>query len=135
MSTASLTPSADRAAPMTEFVYLYRDGGNYKSWGSVFLQGNMTLDEVRRVTEALEAEEFFIAEQISLPALYGPLFDASDGPIASDHAWHSFVGFRAVDPSENQNEPVWGTTSQIVEAFVGVESWDISLSPNFAMSD
>ena len=52
------------------FVYLYRDGANYKSWGEVVFANpdQLTLDEIEnRLSDAFLPDRLFIASQISIP--------------------------------------------------------------------
>ena len=53
-----------------KFVYLYRDGSNYKSWGNiVFINPDkLTLEEIEeRLEIAFLVDRLFIAHQISVP--------------------------------------------------------------------
>lgn len=73
--------------PNTRLEYVYRDGSNSKSWGSVVFGGAMTDDLRRRLLAALEGGEFLIADQIRLPEV----FPESWPQYADDHCWHAFV--------------------------------------------
>lgn len=112
------------------FDYLYRDAGNFKSFGTIILRGNLSLENQRRIINAMESEEFFVAEQVSIPSLYNELFKLSGGRIPSDHAWHSFSQFRQLD-LEPESEIVWGSSDDLLSAFEAVSEWDISMSPNY----
>ena len=57
----------------TVFDYLYRDASNYKAWGSLLLEGAATVFDTARVSEVLHDCDFFIAEQVGIPALYDDL--------------------------------------------------------------
>lgn len=68
--------------------YLYRDGGNNKFWGqAVFSNASrMSLARIEELICAnLSDECFFIAEKVSVPTLYPPIYDAE-----LDHGWHEF---------------------------------------------
>lgn len=130
MRTAFSTRSRDGLTPLTAFDYLYRDAGNFKARGTILLRGIMSSDDQKRLVDSLEAEEFFIAEQVAIPCLYDKLFELSDGPTPSDHAWHSFVDCRQVDPSETENRQLWGDTDDLLTAFESVSEWNVLLSPN-----
>lgn len=117
-------------AALTAFDYLYRDAGNFKSHGSIILIGDLSVDDMRKITDAMEDGDRFIAEQVSIPALYSELFKWSGGRISSDHVWHSFEGFREVSPDEDDNLVIWGRKENFVSAFVRVKSWKILMSPN-----
>src|SRR5947208_14121923 len=63
--------------------YLYRDGSNYKQWGTVIFRGRGESWGLRLVA-ALDRDEFFIAHQVRLPELF-----FADRPLyADDHCWH-----------------------------------------------
>ena len=62
---------------MTEFSifdYLYRDASNYKSWGSLLLEGSATKTDLELLRACLESGEFFISEQVGIPPLYAGLW-------------------------------------------------------------
>lgn len=64
-----------------ELQYLYRDAGNYKFRGRIFIAGGLCLTQLRRF---LIWEEFFIPEKIGLPDLR-PTVRNDD-----DHLLHEF---------------------------------------------
>ena len=71
----------------TRVEYLYRDGSNYKQWGAVVFRGECDGSLARRLFEALDREEFFIAHQVRLPELF-----FTDRPLyADDHCWHELA--------------------------------------------
>jgi hypothetical protein len=71
----------------TRVEYLYRDGSNYKQWGAVVFRGECDATLLRRLSAALDREEFFIAAQVRLAELF---FD--DHPLyADDHCWHELA--------------------------------------------
>ena len=73
-----------------KFIYLYRDGANYKSLGEVIFNNpdKLSLDEIdRRCTNAFLVDGLFIAHQISVPETF--LF--LDGKFTEhDHCYHEF---------------------------------------------
>jgi len=75
-----------------KFIYLYRDGSNYKSWGEVVFDNyeKITLEEIeKRLTEAFLPDKLFIASQISIPEKF--LF--LNGKFTKhDHCYHEFDG-------------------------------------------
>lgn len=118
---------------MTEFSifdYLYRDASNYKSWGSLLLEGRVTGAELEQLHAQLNCDEFFIAEQVGIPPLYEGLWQFSDGPTEDDHVWHTFHELRQADAKEITGEP-WGSVSDLIERFKSVNKWDEQLSPNW----
>ncbi len=70
----------------TRFIYLYRDGSNYKSWGEVVFAGAPSDDTLGRVLAALDRSEFFIADQIRVPEKFFENWPRYD----DDHCWHEF---------------------------------------------
>jgi hypothetical protein len=73
-----------------KFVYLYRDGANYKSWGEVVFTNleQETLTEIEaRLIDAFLPDKLFIAGQVSIPEKF--LF--TDGKLTKyDHCYHEF---------------------------------------------
>ena len=117
------------------FEYMYRDAGNFKSYGSVSLIGELTVDERDEIESKMESREFFIAEQIGLKPLYDVLYKFSNGTTDQDHVWHCFRGFKKPDFSDNVVEAeTWGTVSEFKEMFARVTDWKLQLSQH-AFSD
>jgi hypothetical protein len=131
MSIVSSMHHHEDAPTLTAFDYLYRDAGNFKSFGTILLRGTATSATRQRIIATMESEEFFIAEQVSLPSLYEKLAVLSGGKTSSDHAWHSFQAFRQPTACE-ASIPVWGTVAELLQAFEAVRDWDILASPNHA---
>jgi len=80
-----------------EFSYLYRDSGNYKNFGSVYIHNSK-----RKPLETLEEEvhsylidrNFFYAKDIGVP----PLFFEDNTP--DDVTWHEFIEVLEASPDE-----------------------------------
>lgn len=76
--------------------YLYRDAGNYKSWGAVVVRNvpnPLSLDEVERMARAsLIDGAWFVAAAADLPELRGDEWDDE-----LDHDWHELHGFAKTD--------------------------------------
>lgn len=71
----------------TKFNYLYRDAGNYKSWGDVIFANPdyLPLNEIeKRLTKAFDQEIFFIANQINVNEIF--FKEITD----DDHCYHEF---------------------------------------------
>ena len=82
--------------------YLYRDGSNYKKWGSVtFLNpDNLTCERVEEtIRQSFLEEGFFIASQIHLPDVS---FYSGGSISLDDHCYHEFHSVEAThdDPSD-----------------------------------
>jgi hypothetical protein len=114
--------------------YLYRDASNYKAFGAILLSGYPSQDEIAALRACLESGEYFVAEQVGIPAIYKELWELSDGPTSDDHALHEFVELRVASEEERTTLPLFGTLSGLLAAFQSVRTWDYSLSPNFDIS-
>ena len=113
------------------FDYLYRDASNYKAFGTVWLSGSLSETERAELVSCCDDGDFFIAEQVGVPALYGALFSDGGGPTDDDHAWHMIDGIREqVSLPEDAN--LWGKASTLLCAFRAAKgNWNPELSPNF----
>lgn len=112
------------------FEYLYRDAGNYKTWCSVLLAGLATTDDMDIVKASLDRGEFFIAEQIGVPAAHARADGGKPVPNEDDHVWHEFSELRAAEADDIDGEP-WGTVAELVARFGSVQRWDQRLSPHW----
>ena len=77
----------------TRFVYLYRDGSNYKRWGSVTFRGAADASIFQRLATAFDTDGFFIAHQVRLPELFFP----GAVPHADDHCFHEMAEVSATE--------------------------------------
>lgn len=118
----------------TVFEYLYRDADNYKSFGSVALEGSVSAERWASALGRLEDGTYFIAEQIGLPPLYDELYRWSAGvPTDADHCWHEYVSHAVVGESDlSRSISKVGTAEAVVQHLLMVETWNIGLSPNVA---
>lgn len=114
----------------TLFNYQYRDAGNFKARGRLALRGQIQADEVKRVEEALESGEFFIAEQVGVPPLQRQLQTQFGGRNENDHCWHSIEGWEVVEqrPIDAVEQ---GDIASFANRFARVERWREELSPEF----
>jgi len=72
--------------------YLYRDASNYKQFGSVVLQGSISVKDIRPL---LIDGEYFIPSQVGLPDLQHKFKEQEfEYPTGDDHAWHEIVSMR-----------------------------------------
>lgn len=93
--------------PNTLVKYMYRDGGNYKFYGSSTLVGGAELEDVAGY---LIEGEFFIPEHVGLLSLR-PKTRNED-----DHMLHEFLSFEATS-----NEADFVTPARI---FLGLMKWN-----------
>lgn len=113
------------------FEYLYRDASNYKAFGAILLSGHPTQEEIAALRACLDSGEYFVAEQVGIPAVYKELWDLSGGPTEDDHALHEFGEIRVASKEEINALPLFGSFSNLLATFEAVKRWDYSLSPNF----
>jgi hypothetical protein len=73
-----------------KFVYLYRDGANYKSWGEVIFSNpeQLPLNKIEeRLVNVFPPNKLFVASQVSIPEVF--LF--LKGKFTKfDHCFHEF---------------------------------------------
>jgi hypothetical protein len=124
----------------TSFIYLYRDGSNYKQAGKpVVLTGEGTQEQLLRLKNACLGVRF-IASQVGIPEcflwnpdmIYNP-DDPATYPLdmlrhnfminSNDHCWHEFEGLE--DTLERPTDP--RTVEELVVAFEKArkEGWKI----------
>lgn len=114
----------------TVFEYLYRDAGNFKTWGKLLLSGEVP-DAENRVRRCLEWGNQFVVEQVGVASLCDEHWEAvGDGPSDLDHAFHEFAGFRPPAKDERSLQ-IWGELSELVDRMEKAgRRWDVTLSPN-----
>lgn len=113
------------------FEYLYRDASNYKAWGEILLTGTPSQNDMASLRARLESGEYFVAEQVGIPAVYQELWELSGGPNSDDHALREFVNLRVASEDDIKSLSLFGDLSSLLKAFQAVTKWDYSLSPNF----
>ncbi|MCB9113308.1 MAG: hypothetical protein H6634_18845 [Anaerolineales bacterium] len=80
-----------------KFVYLYRDGANYKSWNDVIFTNpdHLTSEEIQeKLLSAFLPDKLFIAHQIFVPEQF--LFLAGEF-TQFDHCYHEFHAIEIVE--------------------------------------
>lgn len=113
------------------FEYMYRDGGNWKTYGKLLLTGDS--DGLRETLQGfLESGDLFIAEQVEVPSLCEEHFSAcGEGPSDLDHAYHELVDLRPATTEEKTTLPPAGSLAELMRRFQAVAGrWDVRLSPN-----
>jgi hypothetical protein len=86
--------------PNIKFNYLYRDGANYKKYGSVIFANpnDIELSEIETLIRSkLIDGEWFYADEWGLPELFLETFDCGVDPT-----WHEFEGVEYIDNVANQ---------------------------------
>jgi len=115
------------------FEYLYRDAGNWKTFGSLLLSGNAAEIASANIRGTLDYGNTFVAEQVGIPSLCTQHFEdcGSDGPSELDHAYHEFFALRSATQEEVNALAVFGSIGRLVENFKQVGGrWNVRLSPN-----
>lgn len=113
------------------FEYLYRDSGNYKVWGKILLTGACSKCDEAAIRECLDAGEYFVAEQVGVPALFAELWSLSGGRTSEDHAFHEFSQLRSATFEDCQRLEVSGSLAALLSAFEAAsDAWICELSPN-----
>jgi hypothetical protein len=95
-----------------KFIYLYRDGSNYKKWGEVVFESegsDSIADLKQRIESRLESGQFFIASQVRLPDLF--LWSGSSID-ADDHCFHEFADLELTECAPN--DPYGRTVEQLI---------------------
>jgi hypothetical protein len=112
--------SADIQSAYTVFEYLYRDGGNFKSWGTVLLKGTFSEEVQNTITSCLIDGMWFVAKNVGLPDLFEGV--TQWGPSDLDHCWHEMADLRPATESEIHEHDCHGTLDELVDAFQAVKS-------------
>ncbi|MGH9513126.1 MAG: hypothetical protein ACRD2U_13425 [Terriglobales bacterium] len=82
-----------------EFVYLYRDGGNYKKFGRVVFSNpaSLAIDLIaQELLKALLPDRLFIAQQVRVPEAF---LYAGEHLSLDDHCYHEFDAVRLANRS------------------------------------
>lgn len=113
------------------FEYMYRDAGNWKTYGALLLTGDAQ-DAREEMRECCESTYLFVAEQVGVPPLCEEHWaNCSDGPSDLDHAFHEFLDLRPANEDEVTTLPVAGASAALLERMrAAAERWDVRLSPN-----
>ena len=117
-------------AAFSVFSYLYRDASNYKAYGQLLLKGAASTADIEILRQRFDSGEFFIAEQLGIPALYAALWAFSSGPTADDHVWQTFEELRAATASD-LTLPIFDTVKGLTKKIKGVVVWNEKLSPHW----
>lgn len=112
------------------FEYLYRDAGNFKTYGRIRLSGVASGAE-QAIRDCLDWDDQFVAEQVGIPSLCREHWESvGEGPSDLDHAYHEFVGIRVWSVGD-QDLPLWGSLETLLSRMQdAARRWDVRLSPN-----
>jgi hypothetical protein len=113
------------------FEYMYRDAGNWKTFGSLLLKGS-AVNVQDQIARYLDSGVYFVAEQIGVPSLCSAHFaDCGGGPIELDHAFHEYIEVRVAVQEDLANLQIFGSLQELlmrIRTTGGV--WNVMLSPN-----
>lgn len=122
------------AASHWVFEYMYRDAGNWKTYGALLLSGE-AIGMQEAVRACLEPGDLFVAEQVAIPSLCAQHFiDCKDGPSDLDHAYHEFVDLRPASDTDVVALQLSGTIKTLMLRMQAASGrWDVSLSSNCSL--
>ena len=86
------------------FNYLYRDAGNYKTFGSVIFSNpsNLSIIEIEtKIKSKLISSEFFDPIKFSIPMLNSATYDQE-----LDHEWHEFESLEVTNESATDKRTI-----------------------------
>jgi hypothetical protein len=105
----------------TKFIYLYRDGANYKSWGELILAGKPKESYEANLRDACQMSKLFVAEQVGIPPVY--LYTEEGGDWSydpeTDHGFHEFHELEASNERPSKKRHI----QDLVVAFRNVGRW------------
>ena len=113
------------------FEYLYRDAGNWKTFGKLLLSGQPQPSDASAICVQLESKLYFVPEQIGVPPLqqqHLDYYNDGDGDDL-DHAFHEFLALRQATPEEMVELQPHGSREALITRIKAVRSWDVRLSP------
>ncbi|MDI1274925.1 hypothetical protein [Polaromonas sp.] len=114
------------------FEYCYRDASNYKSWGTLLLQGHASNLDIEDLQRHFDSGCYFIAEQLRIPPLYAELWAFSGGPSIDDHVWHTFHTLRPAT-AQDMAAPLFDSFENLLQKVKAVQAWDETLSPHWGI--
>ena len=119
------------AAAYCVFEYMYRDAGNWKTFGSLLLVGEASASQ-ETLRECLDWSDLFVAEQVGITPLYEAHYaSCGDGPSDLDHAYHEFIELRAATDTDFNVLKISGSLDDLVGRMkMAAGHWDVTLSPN-----
>lgn len=104
----------------TNIEYMYMDASNYKRWMAVVVKGEISPEQIQTVMSCLEDGEFFVPEQVGLPA---DRFEEYGWDEDDDHPWFE-LGESDFSPTENP-ETVDITVDELVGKFISAKGkWE-----------
>ena len=110
----------------TEIEYLYRDAGNYKSYQTIVVKGEITDEQRKRIAASLEDGLYFCPRQIGLP-------EKRNGKLCDlDHGYFE-LETDSFSLTERRASPIKGgaiTAEELANRFESVDKWNPNLWAN-----
>lgn len=102
----------------TIFEYLYRDAGNFKSWGAILLEGSINSADEESLRRSFVDGVFFDADTLGVPSLREDLWAASGSHYLQhlDHQWHELVEVREASKEEVSSLTLWGKSAELIDS-------------------
>ena len=111
--------------PYSTFEYRYRDGGNFKSWDFIILEGQVTEALIEALNSCLIDGMWFMANQVGLPDLFEGVQKWGQSDL--DVSWHEFVELRPATADDISIKPCFGTLIDLLAAFKNAKgNWKLS---------
>ena len=115
------------------FEYLYRDAGNWKTYGRLLLSGQHDAAHAVAIRKSLDSGLLFVPEQVGIPPLqrqHLTLHGAGDADDF-DHAFHEFMAIRAAGADEVENAVQTESLQELAVRFEHASraGWNVRLSP------
>ncbi len=98
-----------------KFRYLYRDGSNYKKWGTVVFSNpeELSIELIRKkLGESVSGDGLFIADQVRI----AEVFLTDEYPLnGDDHCFHEFAGVEETSdaPSDTHGRSIGEFVSEV----------------------
>jgi len=121
-----------RANNESVFEYLYRDAGNWKTYGVLPLLGHPSPAQAAAIRQTLDGGCLFVPEQVGISPLqrrHLQEHEAEEDDL--DHAFHEFFELREAGPTDMSAGPAVISVEVLVQRFaaIGPLGWDPRHSP------
>ncbi|MDX5445051.1 MAG: hypothetical protein LPJ87_03230 [Zoogloeaceae bacterium] len=102
----------------TTFEYLYRDAGNFKTWGTILLEGSVGSADEEVLRRSFIDGVFFDPTSLGIPSLRESLWAATGSHYLQhlDHQWHELVEMREASDEEVSSLTLWGSLEELIQS-------------------
>ena len=97
------------------FEYQYRDGGNFKSFGTLLLSGKATENAKERIQAKLTDYICFYVEDLGIPPLFKGVWKWGFSTL--DVPWHEFCDLRPATAQEIAELQCFGDLDKLISDF------------------